>query len=211
MTTTFTFNPANNTGKVRSKIQDVRVGSLLSRVMDSHTGRKLVFPSASDFDANEYIGQFVYPDTANSSLCYKIDSNTVSSINIRGDILNSVAVSGTSAVINEAIFSDEEISVFLTDSSNNVLGAAAIALRAIAANQALLAKKFKKTGIGGIEIEKRELKQILDLADTYDKRANAEPASVMNSYEFGDGNRSDEFETDDMSEFGVDLNEYRTS
>lgn len=211
MSTTFTFVPTNNVGKVRTKIQDIRVGTLLNRSVVSHTGRKLVFLSAADFEVNEYIGQFVYPDTDSSSVSYRVISNTVSTINIRGDIMTSVAASGTSAVINEAMFSDEEIGVFLTDASNNIFTAASIGLRAIAANQALLAKKFKKTGIGGIEIEKREIKQILDLADSYDNKAKSEPASVINSFEFADGKRSDDFETDDMNEFGIDLNEYRTA
>lgn len=208
MSVTFTFIPANNIGKLRTKISDIRVGTLLDKVVATQDGRLISFASASNLGDSELIGQFIYPDTT-SAISYKITANTVSGVTIFGDISNSVASAGTSAVVNEAIFADEELNVFLNDASNDIFKAAAIGLRAIAANQALLAKKFKKTGIGGIEIEKREIKQILDLADSYDKKANSVPASEMKSYEYGDGKREDDFETDDMNEFGDDINVYR--
>ena len=59
-------------------------------------------------------------------------------------------------------------------------------------------KKFDKKGISGLMIEKRNLNEIIDLAKSYETQAKSIPASVLNSFEFGAGKRSDDFETDNI-------------
>ena len=211
MPVTFTFAPTNNIGKVRTFIQDTEVSSLLDRVVTSGLwGKKLIF-SGGNFEANEFVGQHIFPHTASSYANYKVVENCTSCITVRGDF-NRVLPStfGTSAQINEAIFSDQEITNFLTQSSNDVLKAASIGLRALAANKAKLAKKFKKEGIGGLEIEQRGLLEIIKLAESYDLKANSIPAGGVASMEFGYGKRADEFASNDLDCLGNDLNEYST-
>lgn len=206
MPITFTFNPANNVGKVRTLIQDTSVGTLLNGVITSTINGNVLTFSGKNFTTNDLIGEMIYPNTA-CAFSYKITANNTSAISIRGDVTG-MASAGVSAVINQAMFSDTEINTFLSIASQNTLQAASVGLRAIAASQALLAKKFDKKGIGGLTIEKRELKQIIDLAESYEKQSKSIPSSSVNSFEFGAGMRSDEFETDNIDEFGDDLNEY---
>ena len=207
MSATFTFNPANSIGQVRSFIQDNNVAPILNGVLTGVvSGGTILQFSTKSFAANDLIGQLIYPNIA-SAMSFKIVSNTVSALTIRGDVTG-MASAGVSATINQAVFTDTEINNFLTQGNSNVLMAASIGLRALAANQALLAKKFDKKGIGGLMIEKRDLKQITELATSYEERAKAAPASQVSSFNFGDGERTDDFETDNFNEFGADTNEY---
>lgn len=210
---TYTFNPANNIGKVRSFMQDTEVGSLLNRTITSALwGRRLIFSATNvNFEQNEFVGHFIHPHTASSYTSYKIVENTSSTITIRGDVSGLLPSTwGTSAVINEAVFTDQEITNFLNLAASDTRKAAALGLRALASNRAKLAKKFRKEGLGGIEIQQRELSQIIGLAESLEKQANTQPSVSVVSIEMGAGKRADDFNTQDMDEFGNDDNEYLT-
>ena len=205
----FTFVPSNNIGKVRSFISDYEVSSLLEKnVTGLNFGRKLIF-SAGNFEANEFVGHTIYPYRVSSYNSYKIIENTTSSVTVRGDLDNLIpSAFGVGAIINEAIFTDQEITNFLTQTGNNVMKASALGLKAIASNKAKLAKKFKKEGIGGIELEQRALKDLIALADSFENQDSRAPAGNVVSYEQGYGSRSDNFESNDLDVFGSDLNDY---
>ena len=208
MVVSFTFVPTTTRGQVRSYIQDTNVGDLVNRVT-SAISANVVNMGAAFMVANELIGEYVYPDVSSFNK-YKIVSNTTSTLTVKGDLGN-VTVSGTSAIVNEALFTDDEIDSFITQGSSNILKASAIGLRAIAASRALLAKRFKRSGVGGIEIDQRDIKEIVALAESYEKQAdNYAPASCVNSMEVGRQERSDDFELNDYDEFGDDLSTYNT-
>jgi len=207
VTVSYTNLAANNIGKVRTYIQDTDIGYLVNRTIFSQSNNVIKF-SAAFMVADLMVGYDIYPDSA-SAISYEIVANGTSTITILGDISTTVASSGTSAIVNKALFTDDEINNFLSQTGSDVLMAASLGLKSLAANKAKLAKKFKRTGVGGIEIEQREIKQILDLAQSYEDQSKSDPASVVASYEVGRQERSDDFVLDDYNEWGVDLSAYR--
>jgi len=77
---------------------------------------------------------------------------------------------------SDFLLSDEEINVYLGITSNEVLSASAMALRAIVANKALVEKlvasgDYKEDNRGTVKV-------LLALADSYEKQANSMPAEA---------------------------------
>lgn len=76
-----------------------------------------------------------------------------------------------------SVLSDEQITVFLDIQSNDLFKSAAMALRAMSANKAILAK-YRRAG-NYTEDTRNIAKGLLDLAKDYEEQSNLVPADAQ--------------------------------
>ncbi len=85
---------------------------------------------------------------------------------------------------SDAVFTDEELTYFLTETSSNILMASALAARAWAAKYATNADSEK---IGDYSYTAKTVDKLLKLADTLEKKVEDSPAFEWSEFDLTQG------------------------
>ena len=116
----------------------------------------------------------------------------------RGKVRRNIGDKDTATAANQ-MFTDAEIDSFLSSSGSDVKLATAEALRAMAADPALRAIRYRTLGSDGIEIDKREMAaQLREAAQEWETsaREQAGPSEEIDSMDYA------------LGPFGTDRSEY---